>query len=100
MNISLNNKTVTLRDNLFWDIPKDKIDPLKNAPLIVERVLTRGDKNEFADVVNFYGENFFINIAMKLKTLDRKTVNFLSAVFRLKRKVLHATTTDSRSFYF
>jgi hypothetical protein len=86
MNISLNNKTVTLRDNLFWDIPKDKIDPLKNAPIIVERVLTRGDKKEFADVINFYGESFFINIVIKIKTLDRKTANFLSAVFRIKKE--------------
>lgn len=86
MNISLNNKTVALRDNLFWDIPKNKIDPVRNAPLIIERVLTRGNKKEFADVYNLYGENHFINIAMKLKTLDRKTANFLSAVFRIKKE--------------
>jgi len=85
MNIILDNKNVTLRDNLFWDIPKDTIDPVRNAPLIIERVLTRGNKKEFADIYNFYGEDYFISIVIKLNTLDRKTANFLSTVFRIER---------------
>lgn len=86
MELTHNNKTITLRDNLFWDVSKFEMDPTRNAQLIIERVLTRGNKYEFADVYNFYGRKAFIKYALQIKVLDKKTANFLSNLFRIKKE--------------
>jgi hypothetical protein len=44
-----------IRENLFWDVSKESLDPEKNRQLIIERVITRGNIDEFSGLLHFYG---------------------------------------------
>lgn len=58
-----------LRKSLFWDTEFDKIDWIKQAKAVVERVFERGNTGEKEEVINFYGKDRVIDILNeKLKT--------------------------------
>jgi hypothetical protein len=43
-------KKIRLRRSLFWDVPASALDLDKNRRLILERVFTRGNIEEFQSV--------------------------------------------------
>ena len=47
MKITFNNKTIDINERVFWDLDTSRIDPDKHKTIIIERVLTRGELEEF-----------------------------------------------------
>jgi hypothetical protein len=88
MILKYKNKSLQLRDNLFWDVPN--IEAGKNDLLIIERVVKRGNKQEFADIVSFYDINSIKVMLLQIKGFDNRTLNFLSKYFHIKKDQLHA----------
>ncbi|MBW1839306.1 MAG: hypothetical protein JRI49_05160 [Deltaproteobacteria bacterium] len=72
------NIRIELSDHLFWDIPIEKLDLDKNRRLIIKRVLSRGNKTEFARIYSYYGKDLIKESIMKSNDLDPRTMNFIN----------------------
>ena len=75
-----------LSKHLFWDYNIDLLDSNSDMKLILERVFSRGTENDEKIVFNYYGKNQIKNAVMDLKKLDKKTLNYLSIVFNIKKE--------------
>lgn len=65
----------------FWDVDSSRLDPEKNARLIIERVMTIGTLDDFRRVRTFYGDERIKHVLKNLNYLDPKTLNFVSLIF-------------------
>jgi hypothetical protein len=73
-------------NSLFWDVKIESIDIEKHARFIIERVISRGNLQNWNLLKEIYGKEKIKNEAVQIKSLDRKTVSFLSAYFDLRAK--------------
>ena len=74
-------KKPTLSPSLFWDTDPVLIDWEKNIDAIIVRVLERGKLADFREIRRFYGDEKIIVAAKKTKSLSKKTLNFIAAIF-------------------
>ncbi|MDD5569588.1 MAG: hypothetical protein PHD97_00355 [Bacteroidales bacterium] len=75
-----------LNPSLFWEFDFKKIDLKKNKPLIIERVVTRGELDEFLTILAYYGEKSIKEEVIKIRNLDKYTVNYFHLVFKIPKK--------------
>jgi hypothetical protein len=54
--MSVTKKELTLSSQAFWDFDTNKIDFEKNADYTVIRVLERGNKDDYKQIVDFFGK--------------------------------------------
>ena len=52
----MKKESPNLSRHLFWDTPFDKIDWEKNYLMVIERVVERGNEQEWQEINRFYGE--------------------------------------------
>lgn len=71
---------------LFWDVNPEELDPEKNARQIIERVLTRGDIQDWFEIRSYYGMQRIANEAMQMRYLDDLTLNFVSTLFNIPKE--------------
>lgn len=81
-----------LRKELFWDIDFDKIDLTKHRRIIIERVLTLGNWDEFRYLLKTYDEQTLVNEIKQIGYLDPKTINFVVNFFPIKKTQLRCYT--------
>lgn len=81
-----------LRKELFWDIEYEKLDINKHKRLIVERVLTLGNLEEFFYLLNQYDSEALINEIKQIGYLDPKTISFVVSFFKINKKELKCFT--------
>jgi hypothetical protein len=79
------NNLNRLGKRLFWDINPGKLDLYKNKNLIIERVVTRGDIEDFKLLTEIYGKDEVKNQVQNCAYLDRKSLNWLSIVFNIPK---------------
>jgi hypothetical protein len=70
-----------LTNALFWDVDPETIDCKKHAPYVVERVLSMGTLDDFKVIKSFYGKTKIKYIAMKLRYMDERVLQFCSIYF-------------------
>ncbi len=70
-----------LSKSLFWDVDFEKIDWEENAPFVIERVLMKGKWENFKSILGFYGKPRIKEIIVKLRYLDKRTLQFCSVYF-------------------
>ncbi len=75
--------TLRLTRTLFWDTDYETLDPEKNAPFIVERVMQRGNVQDFKAIVEHYGKVKLREIIRNLRYLDKKVLHFASVYFAI-----------------
>lgn len=68
---------------LFWDIDMAKLDFEKNARQIIERALMYGDLKDWFEIKNYYGIERLKKEVLKIRCLDKKTLNFCSMYFEI-----------------
>lgn len=76
------------RKTLFWDVSKEELDPDRNRHLIIERVISRGNLDEFSVLLHFYGMRKIRNTLKSLPVLDKKSMNFIITFFNIDPKEL------------
>lgn len=76
----------TLSKRFFWDIDLQRFDEQKNKRIIIERVATNGDINEFKKIIEYYGLDVVRKELVNAGNLDKKTLNWLSHIFSLDKK--------------
>lgn len=79
--------------SLFWDIDISTLDHQKHARFIIERVLTRGNRNDWQALKAFYGLQKIRDEALNIRYLDKKTLNFCSALFGINKEEFRCYTT-------
>jgi hypothetical protein len=75
---------IRFRKSLFWDLPPDNLDLKKNKKLILERVFSRGNLKEFQTINRYYSRDEIRETVVKIGSLDKKTLYFLSNTYQLK----------------
>lgn len=72
--------------SLFWDVDFKTMDLEQNKRFIIERILTRGDVEDFHWAQKKYGDKDLKETLLKAKTLDRKSLSFWCFYFNIDKK--------------
>ncbi len=75
-----------MRNVLFWDVDPGKLDPYDSRILIIERIITRGNLQEFRELINFYTSGELADAVVKIGYLDNRTLNFVSTYLNIPKK--------------
>ena len=78
--------------NLFWDCEVADIDLKKNRRYVVERVLTRGQMEDFKSLLLVYNKEEIVEGILKSRELDPKTAHFCSWYFGIPENQLHVSS--------
>jgi len=79
-------KQPNLSKYLFWDIDIRKLDYESRASFVLERVFTMGMQEDEWKVNKYYGKAYPAKEVVKCKSLDRKTLNYLSVFYEIPKK--------------
>lgn len=74
-----------LDPSLFWEFNFERINPDKQIALVIERVITRGNIDQIAAMMNYYGDELMKKEIVKLKGLRHINVNFLSLMYGIPK---------------
>jgi hypothetical protein len=77
---------MTLRETLFWDVNHAELNAQSSKTLIIERVLTRGNLNEFKQLIRFYNIQEFTQTVLKIGYMDGRTLNFISDYLNIPKQ--------------
>jgi hypothetical protein len=75
-----------INNNLFWDIDINDLNLDKHVRFIIERVLTKGDLNDWFEMKKIYGLNRIKQEVIQIRYLDKKTLNLLSLFFHIPKE--------------
>ena len=82
---------------LFWDVNRDDVDPEKNAPFLVQRVLEYGQLSDW-DLLNaLYGLDKITEITKNLRSLDPRALSFISVISSIPKEQFRCYTTRQSS---
>ena len=79
--------------NLFWDVDKDSIDLVQNAPYVIQRVLERGSLEDIRATVAHYTMPVMIAEAQQLRSLDPVTLAFAACLGNVKEETFRCCTS-------
>ncbi|OQX99384.1 MAG: hypothetical protein B6I24_02695 [Bacteroidetes bacterium 4572_128] len=71
---------------LFWDIDYQSVDYEKHARFVIQRVLTRGNLEDWKELKRYYGKIKIKKEVIKIRYLDKKTLNFCIHFFNIKKE--------------
>jgi hypothetical protein len=74
-----------LRTSLFWDTDIKLMDLQKHHKFIIERTVMRGLKEEFEQVLKYYGWETVRNTVVSARYLDKYSLSFCSAIFEVPK---------------
>ena len=84
--LASNPAGLELNKALFWDVHTDAIDLEIHSRFIIERVVTRGNLADWDLLKKIYGKARIREEVVRIRSLDRKTVSFLSAYFGIEQR--------------
>lgn len=70
-----------LNKTLFWDVQIDELDPEIHARFIIARTISRGNLADWIMLKEIYGVNRIEQESLQIRSLDRRSLSFLSAYF-------------------
>ena len=82
-----------LRQSIFWDVDFKEIDYDKHARFIIERVLSRGNLKDWLELKSFYGLEKIKAAAVRIRSLDKLTLNFCHMFFNIKKEEFRCYNT-------
>ena len=85
-------KHLKLRKELFWDIDPEKLDETLNRRIIIERVLTLGELDEFLALIKFYDNKTLRKEISEIAYLDPKTLQFVISYFGISKEEMKCCT--------
>jgi hypothetical protein len=65
-----------IRRHLLWEYNYDKLDFTRSFVIVIERVIERGNMNEWKEILLYYGREKVLEVARKSKQLDNKDKQF------------------------
>jgi len=85
----------TFHKALFWEHDMSKFDYQKMIRLVVERVIERGDIDEFYALLNLYGWDRTIETVKILPYLGERNMHFASKIFDIPIKSMKCSRRPS-----
>jgi hypothetical protein len=79
---------ITIKDfspHLFWDMDKSKIDFEKSKSQIIFQVVEYGMMKDWNLIHQLYSREEIKKVVVNLRSLDKKTLNFLAVYFNLDK---------------
>ncbi len=83
--------------HLFWDCDRVKLDPKRHARFIIGRVLARGTWADWQELKRRYPTDRLRDEVIRIRVLDRKSLAFCSAIFKIPREEFRCTKQPSSS---
>ena len=83
---SANNVLLEFNPHIFWDTKISSINIDDHARYIIERVVTRGALSDWQTLKKAYGLEKIKNTSIRIRTLDAKTLGFLSNYFDIAKE--------------
>jgi len=78
------NKIISgLSRHLFWDVDFDILNIDIHSQFIIERIVKRGNLSDFKWMLNNYDKDEIIKHIIRIRSLDDKTLHFLSSFFKV-----------------
>lgn len=68
----------------FWDVDFENIDYQKYDRFVVEKVIERGQHQDFLNILKFYGFDRVKKLALDAIWLSDISINFCCALFHVK----------------
>ena len=84
-----------LSQYLFWDIDVNKLDYESRASFVLERVFTMGMQEDEWKVNHYYGKERIRKEVVKCKSLDKKTLTYLSIFYGIPKKEFECYMKDA-----
>ncbi len=85
-NFNTNESKPNLEKGLFWDWKFYEIDWQKSRRSVIERVLERGTKEEWEEIIRFYGKDRIIGLLKnEIKFLPDYIIEEVSTHFNIKK---------------
>ncbi len=88
-------KEINLRSSLFWDVDEKEIDIEKSVDFVIGRVLDYGNKAEWKEIRDFYGEERIKETAKKHIFSSNRSANFWANILKISLKDLKCTKNPS-----
>jgi hypothetical protein len=74
---------------LFWDSNFDKIDWQKESLAVIDRVIDRGNNQDWAELIRFYGKSTVVKaLKSEIKYLPDYAIESVCSYFKLKKEEL------------
>jgi hypothetical protein len=83
-----------LRKELFWDIDFNQLNVDAHKRLIIERIISLGNLDEFYFILNTYNTQTLVNVILQLGYLDPKTMSFVISHFNISKNKLKCYTRN------
>ena len=90
----MNKLNPVLRKSLFWDIDFPGVDYQAHARFVIERVLSRGNMNDWRELCRFYGLERIKDEALQIRYLDKLTLNFCHTLFNIPKEKFRCCNTE------
>lgn len=93
MAVHVNGKKPNFHKRLFWDWRFSKIDWQKHYLAVIDRIIERGDKDDWKELVRFYGKPRVITaLKSEIKYLPDYIIGDVCDYFELDREALACYT--------
>ncbi len=79
---------------LFWDVDCDNINYKEHARFVIERVLTRGNFDDWQELKRYYGLGKIKEEVVNIRYLDKITFNFCQKIFNIKKEKFRCYNTE------
>ena len=78
-----------LKDRLFWDWKLDEMDWHQSARAVIERVLVRGNDEEYEEMLRFYGMERVLHVlTVERCSIPNIRMDHVTGYFGLKKEEL------------
>ena len=78
--------------SLFWDVDRDTLDLTAHKKFIVQRVLERGNLDDWRLLKQCYTVDGVVSIAQQLRSLDPMALSFIACVGNIPRETFRCYT--------
>lgn len=75
-------KIIKFRQELFWDVNPEDIDPDKNSIYIIERILDFGNSDEVLWMNSYYPKELIFGVVQKSRVLHEKSRSLWNLVYQ------------------
>jgi hypothetical protein len=65
-----------IRRHLLWEYDLGKFNFNRSANIVIERVIERGNMDEWREILRYYGREKVLEVARRSKQLDKKDKHF------------------------
>ena len=87
------HKDARLRKSLLWEYNTEKIDWQKMRNIIVQRVIERGNTDDFHAILNQYSLEGVKQAIKQIPFLNKKDMTFVCTIFDLNKTELRCYTS-------